>query len=56
MYIGGSEVSTELLAKHLHASLMIVRGHQGVAEAAWEKLIKKITKSSKDYLKTIIIS
>jgi len=36
----------ELLAKHLHASLMIVRGHQGVAEAAWEKLIKKISRAA----------
>ncbi|MBI3046300.1 MAG: amino acid permease [Candidatus Harrisonbacteria bacterium] len=33
----------ELLAKHLDTSLMIVRGHQGIAEALWEKLIKKIS-------------
>lgn len=32
----------ELLAKHLHTSLMIVRGHQGIAEAIWEKIIRKI--------------
>ena len=32
----------ELLAKHLDTSLMIVRGHQGVAEAFWERIIKKI--------------
>lgn len=33
----------ELLAKHLDTSLMIVRGHQGAAEAFWEKIIKKLT-------------
>ena len=36
----------ELLAKHLHTSLMIVRGHQGIAEAIWEKLIKKINRAA----------
>lgn len=36
----------ELLAKHLHTSLMIVRGHQGIAEALWEKLIKRISRAS----------
>jgi len=34
----------ELLAKHLDTSLMIVRGHQGVAEAFWEKIIKRISR------------
>lgn len=32
----------ELLAKHLDTSLMIVRGHQGPAEAFGEKLLRKI--------------
>jgi amino acid transporter len=32
----------ELLAKHLDTSLMIARGHQGPAEAFWEKIINKI--------------
>src|SRR3989338_2948503 len=36
----------ELLSKHLNTSLMIVRGHQNVAEAAWEKLLKKISRVS----------
>lgn len=31
----------ELLAKHLHTSLMIVRGHQGIAEALLDKLISR---------------
>ena len=35
----------ELLAKHLDTSLMIVKGHQGIAEAAWEKIIKKLSLS-----------
>lgn len=36
----------ELLAKHLDTSLMIIRGHQGVAEAFWEKIIKKISRQN----------
>ena len=28
----------ELLAKHMNASLMIVKGHQGIAEAFWDKI------------------
>src|SRR3989344_4218132 len=36
----------ELLSKHLNTSLMIVRGHQNIAEAAWEKLLKKISRVS----------
>jgi hypothetical protein len=30
----------ELLAKHVNASVMIVRGHQGLVEAKWEKFLK----------------
>jgi amino acid transporter len=33
----------ELLAKHVDASVMIVRGHQGMMEAWWEKLLKKFS-------------
>lgn len=32
----------ELLAKHMDAPLMIVRGHQGTAEALWEKFLRRI--------------
>lgn len=32
----------ELLAKHLDTSFLLVRGHQGVAEAFWEKLLRKL--------------
>ena len=35
----------ELLSKHLDTSLMIIRGHQNIAEAIWEKLIKKISRA-----------
>jgi hypothetical protein len=31
----------ELLAKHLNTSLMIVRGHQGMAKAIWQRLLRK---------------
>ncbi|MEK9170124.1 MAG: amino acid permease [Patescibacteria group bacterium] len=34
----------ELLAKHLDMSLLIVRGHQGIAEAIWEKILRKLKK------------
>jgi amino acid transporter/nucleotide-binding universal stress UspA family protein len=30
----------ELLAKHVDASVMIVRGHQGLVEEKWEKMMK----------------
>ena len=33
----------ELLAKHLNTSLLIVRGHQGLAEALWEKALRKLS-------------
>ncbi len=32
----------ELLAKHIDCSIMIVRGHQGVAEAAFSRIIRRI--------------
>ncbi|MBI4991838.1 MAG: amino acid permease [Candidatus Harrisonbacteria bacterium] len=38
----------ELLAKHSDTSLMIVRGHQNVAEAFWEKIIKKASFTKKE--------
>ena len=31
----------ELLAKHLDVSLMIVKGHQGIAEAFWQKILAR---------------
>ena len=33
----------ELLSKHLDTSLMIIRGHQNVAEAFWEKILRRVT-------------
>jgi nucleotide-binding universal stress UspA family protein len=33
----------ELLAKHVDASVMIVRGHQGMVEAKWETLLRKFS-------------
>lgn len=38
----------ELLAKHLDTSLMIIRGHQNVAEALWEKILRKISRQEKE--------
>jgi len=34
--------TTEMLAKHLDTSVMIIRGHQRIAEAMFEKILKKI--------------
>ncbi|MFA6494341.1 MAG: amino acid permease, partial [Candidatus Paceibacterota bacterium] len=33
----------ELLAKHVDASVMIVRGHQGLVEAKWETFLRKLS-------------
>lgn len=32
----------ELLAKHLDASLMIIKGHQGATEAFWQKILNQL--------------
>ncbi|MDP3999166.1 MAG: amino acid permease [bacterium] len=34
----------EMLSKHMDASLMIVKGHQGIAEAFWERFIRKLSR------------
>ncbi len=33
--------TAEMLAKHLDASLMIIKGHQGIAEAFWQRLMNR---------------